>query len=107
LGLLITGLGYFYIGLASYSPLPKPKKSNVLSRKGIFKYTRHPIYAGLMLMGFSFLLSRFVLLPTIFFVLFILITDVKANLEEELLIKKHPKYKEYKRKVKKYIPFIF
>lgn len=106
-GLVIAGLGYLTIGWASYFPLPKPRKNNVLSRKGIYKYIRHPIYAGLMLVGFSFLLSRFTLLPTIFFALFVFATDTKANIEEQLMVKKHPKYKKYKVKVKKYIPFIF
>lgn len=106
-GIVVYGLGLYYIGKLSFTPLAKPRKTNVLATKGIYRYVRHPLYVGLILIAISFLFSRFILLPTIIFVLFVWVTDMKINLEEKLLTKKHPKYTKYKRKVKKYIPFIF
>jgi protein-S-isoprenylcysteine O-methyltransferase Ste14 len=107
LGLVTIISGYLSIGFASYSPFVKLRRHNALSRRGAYKYVRHPIYTGLMLIGLAFLLSRFTLLVTVLYVLFVWATNTKANLEEQLLTKRHPKYKNYKRQVKKYIPFVF
>ena len=68
---------------------------------------RHPIYTGLMLISVAFLLSKFLLIPTVIFSLFIWITNLKANIEEELLIQKYPRYKKYKKKTSKFIPYIY
>lgn len=107
LGLVIGISGYLNIGFSSYSPLPKLRKYNILSKRGVYKYVRHPIYTGLMLVGLAFLLSRFTLLPTVFYFLLVWVTNSKADLEEKLITEKHPKYRKYKRQVRKYIPFVF
>ena len=107
LGLAIGGMGIMHIGKASYSPFPNPTKKNSLSRRGIYKYIRHPMYAGLMLVGLALLLSRFSPLALVFFLLFASATFVKAKFEETLMERMHPKYRDYKRQVKMFIPYLF
>jgi protein-S-isoprenylcysteine O-methyltransferase Ste14 len=107
LGLAIGGMGIAHIGRESYSPFPKPTKKNILSRRGIYKYIRHPMYAGLMLVGLALLLSRFTPLALVFFLLFATATFVKAKLEETLMEQLHPKYRDYKRQVKMFIPYLY
>jgi len=107
LGLVIGGMGIAHIGRASYSPFPKPTKKNTLSRRGIYKHIRHPMYVGLMLIGLALLTSRFTPLALAFFLLFVVITFAKAKLEETLMEQLHPKYRDYKRQVKMFIPYLY
>ena len=107
LGFTIGGMGVAHIGRASYSPFPKPTKKNILSRRGIYKHIRHPMYAGLMLVGLALLLSRFTPLALVFFLLFAVTTFTKAKLEEKLMEQLHPKYRNYKRQVKMFIPYLY
>lgn len=90
----------------SISPFPTPKEKGVLITDGIFKFIRHPIYSGflLLLVGISIStgsLSRIVitLLAMIFF-------SIKASYEEEKLMKKYPEYFQYKERTGKFIPKI-
>ncbi len=103
-GIGVALWGFFSLG-RSYSPLPKPKEDNQLSQRGVYRFIRHPIYTGLFLICLSFLLSRIHALSIITFGLVVYITNKKANLEEDLLIKKHPTYKTYRKSVRKFFPF--
>jgi len=107
LGIVIGGLALFTMDRGSYSPLPSPRKHNVLVRRGIYRIIRHPMYAGLLLIGLAFLLSRFVLVSAIVYIAFATVTTMKANLEERLMVKKHPEYANYRKRVKKFIPFVY
>lgn len=107
LGIAVAALGVFTIGRDSYSPFPIPRKNNKFTRKGIYGFIRHPMYAGLFLVGLAFLLSRVTALTVIIYFLFLVVSDLKTNLEEKLLSKKHPVYKRYKTEVGKYLPFLF
>ena len=78
-----------------------------LLRAGPYRFIRHPMYAGLMLVGLALLLSRFSPLALVFFLLFASATFVKAKLEETLMERMHPKYRDYKRQVKMFIPYLF
>lgn len=107
LGIFLSIWGLISIGKSSYSPLPTLRKRNKFSKQGVYKYIRHPIYSGLMFIGLSFLLSRFVLPVTVVFILFIWVTIVKANLEEKLMQEKYLNYKEYLKQSRKFIPFLY
>ena len=98
LGTFLSIWGLISIGKSSYSPLPSLRKRNKFSKKGAYKYIRHPIYSGLMFVGLSFLLSRFVLPATVIFILFIWVTIAKVNLEEKLMQETYPEYKNYIKK---------
>jgi protein-S-isoprenylcysteine O-methyltransferase Ste14 len=107
LGMLLVGWGIVGLGKYSYSPFPSPKKTNILIRHGAYKYIRHPIYSGLIIISLSFLLSKFIFIPTIVFFLFVILTNIKADLEENLMIDKYPEYKEYRKLVQKYVPYFY
>jgi protein-S-isoprenylcysteine O-methyltransferase Ste14 len=109
--LIFLGLFLFFwsiktLGLRSYSPLPVPRVGNILQVKGPYKYMRHPVYSGLFLLSIAFFVSRATMITAIFFSLFIIITDFKANYEERLMTEKHKSYLKYKRSTKKYIPHV-
>jgi len=106
-GVVVGALGLLTMDRRSYSPLPKPRKHNVLVRRGIYRILRHPMYAGLLSIGLAFMLSRFAPLSAILYAAFAVITNLKANLEEKLMSEKHPEYSTYRQKTKKYIPLVY
>lgn len=84
------------------------KRNHELITTGIYRYVRHPIYTGVLLM----FIATALLVGTVgavigFFILFFTFW-FKLKQEEELMIKHFPKeYPEYKRRVKALIPYIF
>lgn len=111
LAFLVTGCGvlisaFFNIGIKFYSPFPEPKKDGFVSQKGLYKYVRHPMYAGILILGLTFVLSSLKFESFLIFLFLIYVLNMKADLEEELLYAKHPQYADYKNKTKKFIPYI-
>ncbi|WP_287373808.1 isoprenylcysteine carboxylmethyltransferase family protein [Prosthecochloris sp.] len=104
--LLFGGLGSH--NLKQYiTPLPYPVDHNQLVRTGVYSFVRHPLYSSQLFIGFGWScyalsLSHFLLLVFAFFFF-----SLKASKEERWLTQRHPKYQEYARKVKKFIPFIY
>lgn len=84
------------------------KENHELIQRGPYRYVRHPIYSGLLLMvlGAAIFYGRatgFAALA-IFFITF----WFRARQEEKLLTKQFPEaYPDYKARVKKFIPFVF
>jgi len=81
------------------------KGQSVVS-KGIYRYIRHPIYTGdlLLLFGLELALNSWLVL-VVFFILFYVIKQISH--EETLLLKKLSGYKEYRQNTKMMIPFVF
>ncbi|MFW9881481.1 MAG: methyltransferase family protein [Candidatus Thorarchaeota archaeon] len=85
------------------------EQNHVLEIKGIYKYIRHPIYLGMLLIFFGYALSfKSIITPFSFLVIFFLIFNNRMNLEEKLLIEKFGKnYELYLKKTKRLIPYIY
>jgi protein-S-isoprenylcysteine O-methyltransferase Ste14 len=106
LGMLLAIWGLASLGDA-LTPFPKPLNEASLHRQGAYKLMRHPIYAGLILASFGWALwwlcpngVLYVLILAIFF-------DRKAAYEEIWLQQKYPKYADYMREIKKFIPGVY
>jgi protein-S-isoprenylcysteine O-methyltransferase Ste14 len=104
LGTAVLGrvqLGKNWIDLEDYRVLPEQS----LTTKGIYRYIRHPIYSGdiLLLTGLELALNSWLVV-----VVFVpMIVAVKQALAEEaLLARVFPAYGEYCRRTKRFIPFI-
>lgn len=81
------------------------KSKQSLVRHGIYGYIRHPIYTGdlLLLTGLQLALNSWLVLA----VTVPLLTIAKqASAEEEILSEAFEEYDDYRRKTKKFIPFI-
>lgn len=107
--LIITIIGFLIIVIAilqlnkNLSPFPTPKSNSELIQTGLYKYMRHPIYTGILIMFFSYALyvnSSFKLI--IAFILFILFY-FKSSYEEERLQKIFPKYQLYKKSTRRFL----
>ncbi len=90
----------------SYSSFTRPRASGVFVRRGIYRYVRHPIYTGLMIVSLAFLLSRPTLPVGTTYLLIVLVTNVRAGIEEGQLKEAYAEYPEYRRSTKRYIPFV-
>lgn len=104
---IILGVGGL-VGLGrDLTPFPRPKKDARLVEGGVYSVVRHPIYAGLALAALGWgLLWRSpatVALAAGLFVFF----DLKSRREELWLVEAFPRYAEYRRRVKKLIPFVY
>jgi protein-S-isoprenylcysteine O-methyltransferase Ste14 len=95
-------LGKNWVDLEDYQALPG---QSVVTR-GIYRYIRHPIYAGdvLLMLGLELALNSWLVLGVVFLIL-VVIKQVLA--EETLLSVTFPDYDAYRARTKKFIPFIY
>jgi protein-S-isoprenylcysteine O-methyltransferase Ste14 len=74
---------------------------------GPFRFVRHPIYTAACIFVWAALLGS----PSIQTLLFVILVTVGAVMrifcEEHLLLQQYPEYKNYSRKTKRMIPFVF
>jgi protein-S-isoprenylcysteine O-methyltransferase Ste14 len=94
-------LGKNWVDLEDYQVLPQ---QSVVTR-GIYRYIRHPIYTGdiLLLVGLELALNSWLVLG-VFIPLLVVIKQ--ALVEEALLAQAFPAYSAYCRQTKRFIPFI-
>jgi protein-S-isoprenylcysteine O-methyltransferase Ste14 len=109
--LFMIGVGMLFIGLTclgrNLTPLPKPKKNATLKQGGIYRFVRHPMYGGVILLvhGLAFLFAN--TLTLIIAVLSFAFYDGKASVEEEWLTERFPEYKDYRKRTRKLVPWIY
>ena len=105
-GALLAFAGFVSLG-RNLTPLPKPREGGELVESGAYRLVRHPIYAGLALVGFGWALAwRSPLAFALAFALFAFF-DIKSRREERWLLEAYPGYDGYRRRVKKLLPFIY
>ena len=80
------------------TPYPRPREGGRLIDTGPYAYVRHPIYsAGLLFfVGYAFATSPAALVPL---VALAVLWRNKAALEEELLERRYPGYRDYRARV--------
>jgi len=84
-----------------------PPDSNLIS-DGPYKFIRHPMYLGVLLVALGLLINVDTPLRILAFLLLAFDIIIKANYEEMLLIKYFKEgYKDYQQKTKKFIPFVY
>lgn len=113
LNLIISIIGLLVVILAilqlnkNLSPFPTPKDASVLLENGLYKFIRHPIYSGIILMltGYSFYKDSWYKLGIT--LLLLLLFYFKTQYEEQLLQIKFEDYKTYKSKTGKFFPKIY
>jgi len=89
------------------TPFPKPIAGGQLVTSGVYGWVRHPIYTGLILGTLGWSLWRANLIGIgLAFALFVFF-DLKSRREERWLMEAYPGYTEYRRRVRKLIPFVY
>ncbi len=98
-------LAWAFVNLGrNLTPFPTPKASGQLVTEGIYRWARHPIYTGVLIMALGWAafsqsgwrLGLFVALWALFW--------AKSHYEEQLLTQKYPQYEAYKERVGQFGP---
>lgn len=110
LGSILFALGMFVVLIAiiqlnkNLTVFPTPKKNSNLVSTGLYKYIRHPIYTGIILVtiGFGFYSDSVyrLMVGLLLFVLFYF----KSKYEEEKLKKVFPEYSDYMKTTGRFFP---
>jgi protein-S-isoprenylcysteine O-methyltransferase Ste14 len=111
-GIVVAVLGSIIILIAllqlnkNLSPFPSPKSGSQLIQNGLYKYIRHPIYTGILMLlsGYSlYVTSGYkLLISLLLLVLFIF----KSRYEENRLALAFKSYSKYKKTTGRFLPKI-
>ena len=82
------------------SPFPKPIKNSNLVTKGIYRFTRHPMYYSLIFISFGVFLTKLSIYYLFLSISLGLLIKFKIALEEQYLKNKFKNYLLYKNEVK-------
>jgi len=113
LGIFVLSIGGFTVSgraqLAKYvSGILRIENDHKLITTGIFRYIRHPVYAGGLLGVIGlYLLFRSILLLTSISLIYFFVIRYRLLFEEQLLLQEFgDHYKNYMKRTKRLIPFI-
>lgn len=106
LGGAVTLFAVRHLG-RNLTPLPHPRDDAVLVVGGLYGIVRHPIYCGIITLVFGWALFRQGCLTLGEALLLAVFFDIKSRREEAWLMQRFPGYAEYRRRVRKLIPFIY
>ena len=111
LALLAAGGALFLAGLRdlgrNLTPVPLPRDDATLVETGIYRWLRHPIYAGMFVaaIGWAALTAR----PWALVAALVLLAwlDLKARREEAWLVERYPGYEAYRARTSRFLPGIY
>jgi protein-S-isoprenylcysteine O-methyltransferase Ste14 len=87
--------------------LPYPVENSTLVETGPFRFVRHPIYSGVMFASFGWALLVQGWLTLVYAAVLTVFLDVKARREERWLEERFPAYADYRRRVRRLVPFVY
>jgi protein-S-isoprenylcysteine O-methyltransferase Ste14 len=105
-GLLLSLIAALNLG-KNLTPLPCPKDGSELVQLGLYRFVRHPIYFGVLLVGFGWLLIYPYILILFYVIALAIFFEFKTSLEERWLLVRFPAYADYRKKVKKLLPWVY
>ena len=92
---------------SNLSALPHPLDDAVLVDTGIYGLVRHPIYGGLITGALGWALLTNSLLALVLALVLQLFFEVKSRREEAQLLARFPAYADYRRRVRKFFPYLY
>lgn len=106
-GLVMATLGLVHLGKA-LTPFPRPLEHASLRSGGVYALVRHPIYSGLLLSTVGWALWWLSAPGLAYAALVALFFDRKAAREEAWLEAKYnEQYAAYRKRVRKFLPWIY
>ncbi len=113
IGLLVNAAGILFAVFAriklggNWSATVTLKQDHELIQSGPYSITRHPIYTGFLFGHAGAVIVLGEIRGLIGWVLLLLAMSIKAGKEEEFMRSRFPQYEEYRKKVRKFIPFVY
>ena len=89
------------------TPLPRPKENAELVQTGLYRWVRHPIYFGVIVLSLGWGLIQQSTLVWLYVVIIAIFFDIKSRKEEHWLVERFPAYTDYQGRVRKLIPWIY
>lgn len=111
-GMVIAFIGFMIALLTVFelksnlTVFPTPTEKAELLTHGFFRYSRHPIYTGILMFAFGYALYNYSLYKLLISGLLLIWFYLKSNYEEKQLSQKFTSYKEYQEKVGRFFPKI-
>jgi protein-S-isoprenylcysteine O-methyltransferase Ste14 len=116
--LLWLGYGIFILGVVialiaainlgkNLTPLPRPKDNAELIEGGLYRFVRHPIYFGVIVLSFGWGLIQQSTLVWLYVVIIAIFFDIKSRKEEQWLVERFSDYADYQGRVRKLIPWFY
>ena len=112
IGLFFSIIGFMILVLSvlqlnkSLTVFPTPKNDSQLITFGMYKFSRHPIYSGLILFTFGYSFFKASPFKILIGLAILLLFYFKTNYEEQQLLQKFPNYNQYKKNVNRFFPRI-
>lgn len=91
----------------NYGLFPEVGRKKVLITTGPYRFIRHPIYSGMLLLALALLLNYGNLWRLFLFFLLLVSSLLKLTYEEKILKKHFKEYGDYQKRTKKLIPFVY
>lgn len=105
---LVLGLwAIITMRIGNFNIVPNVKKHASIVIRGPYKVIRHPMYTSLWLVFIPLVINYYSLFRLIMVDMLIVDLIIKSIFEEKLLCRKFAEYPNYKRKSKRFIPYIF
>lgn len=105
IGLIIAVLTVFELK-TNLTVFPTPTEKATLLTHGFFRFSRHPIYTGILMFAFGFALYSYSTYKLLIGVFLLIWFYLKSIYEEEQLSQKFKDYKSYQDKVGRFFPKI-
>jgi protein-S-isoprenylcysteine O-methyltransferase Ste14 len=116
--LLWLGYGIFILGTVialmaainlgkNLTPLPRPKENAELIQGGLYRFVRHPIYFGVIVLCLGWGLIQQSTLLWLYAVIIAIFFDIKSRKEEQWLVERFSAYTDYQGRVRKLIPWVY
>ena len=105
-GILIIIIAFIILLVAikdlgrNLSPFPRPINNSNLVTKGIYRFTRHPMYYSLIFISLGVFITKLSIYYLFLSISLVLIIKSKIALEEQYLKNKFKNYLNYKNEVK-------
>jgi protein-S-isoprenylcysteine O-methyltransferase Ste14 len=111
LALVLVGVALLLAGGrrlgSNLTPLPYPKAGGTFVESGVYRHVRHPIYGGIILVAAGWSLRRGGGLVALYAVCLVVLLVIKSRREEVWLTVKHSAYAAYRRRTRRFLPFLW
>lgn len=89
------------------TPYPRPRDNGEFSERGPYRLARHPIYTGVWVAALGWVLIWQSTAGGGLAIALGVLLDRKAAREERWLARRYPDYEAYRRRVRKFLPWIY
>jgi len=96
-----------YNRLGNFNIRPELKEGCTLITTGPYRFVRHPMYTSVLLISLGLAMGTPIYAQWSSFLLLVLVLALKAVREEYLWCEENAAYRDYMKKSKRFVPFIY